>query len=161
MSFNDSFGENINNSFGEENKNNNISFDGNNNNNNNISFEENNNNNINNNNISFEGNNENQNNNISFEENKNNLSFDNMKMDDNINNKNLNEEEEKENDIFNSVIPMEIQNQENQDILYYQDLLITENIKHNIYIIFNIIKKNILYHKIKFFSILFVEIYIN
>ena len=57
----------------------------------------------------------------------------------------------KENEIFNSVIASEIQNQENQNILYYQKLLITENIKHNIYIIFNTIKKNILYSKIKFF----------
>ena len=179
MDFNDSFGQYNNNSFGEENKNNasfgeenknkndnnNISFEGNNN-NNNISFEENNNNNNisfegnnnncndknnnNNNNISFEGNNNDNNNNISFEENKNNnLSFDNIQMDDNFNNKNE-EEEKKENEIFNSV-PMEIQNQENQDILYYQNLLITENIKHNLTIIFNAIKKNILYNKIKFF----------
>ena len=163
MDFNDSFGQFNNNSFGEENKNNNISFEGNNNNNNNnISFENNNLNNSNNNNISFEENknnnnnisfeeNKNNNNNISFEENKNiNLSFDNMKINENINN-NIKEDKDKENDIFNSLPPMEIQNQENQDILFYQNLFITENIKHNLYIIFNVIKKNIYYKKIKFF----------
>ena len=46
---------------------------------------------------------------------------------------------------------MEIQNQENQDIIYYNNLLITESIKHNLYIIFKIIKKNIIYNKMKFF----------
>ena len=155
MEFNDSFGNKSNNSFGEEKKNNNISFEG----NNNISFEENYiNNNNNNNNISFEGNNNkdnnnnnNNNNNISFEENKNNnLSFDNMKIDENDNKEKEEEEEKKQNDIFNSV-PMEIKNQESENILYYENMLITENIKHNLYIILNVIKKNIIYKKMKFF----------
>ena len=136
MSFNDSFGAFDNNNNNEDNKeeeeenknNNNISFEGNNiNNNNNISFEDNNNNiNVNNNNISFDG----MINNDVDAENKN--------------------EEEKQNDIFNSV-PMEIQKQENQDILYYENLLITENIKHNLYKIFNIISKKLCEYKIKFF----------
>ena len=148
MSFNDSFGpydnnysnkeENKNNvSFEGNNINNNISFEGNDMKNDDVGLEENNNNNINANNISFEGNNE-----------KNNISFDNMNINDNDNVNN--NEEEKQNDIFNSV-PMEIQNEENQDILYYENLLITENIKHNLYTIFNIIKKNISAYKIKFF----------
>ena len=136
MSFNDSFGPNNNN---EEGKDNNISFEGNQ--NNNISFED-----------------KNINNNISFEDNKgneeNNLSFDNMKVEEKGNNdKNheIKEKEEKQNDIFNSV-PMEIKSQENQDLLYYENQLITEKIKYNIYILFNIIKKNLYLKKIKFFQ---------
>ena len=135
MSFNDSFGPN-NNIDEEENKNNenNISFEGNQ--NNDISFEDN-------------------KNNISFEENKvkeeNNLSFDNMKVDEKENNDKSEKEEEKQNDIFNSV-PMEIKNQENQDLLYYENQLITERIKYNIYIIFNTIKKNLYFKKSKFFQ---------
>ena len=134
MDFNDSFGPKNNNNEEEEIKDNNISFEGNQNNN-----------------ISFEGNN----NNLSFDNNKaneeNNLSFENMKIDDNKNNNKNEKEEEKQNDIFNSV-PMEIKNQENQDILYYESQLITEKIKNNIYIIFNIIKKNLYLKKLKFFQ---------
>ena len=135
MSFNDSFGPN-NNIDEEENKNNenNISFEGNQ--NNNISFEDN-------------------KNNISFEDNKvneeNNLSFDNMKVNEKENNDKNENEEEKQNDIFNSV-PMEIKNQEKQDILYYENQLITEKIKYNIYLLFNIIKNNLYFTKIKFFQ---------
>ena len=135
MSFNDSFGPNNN---LEENKNNNISFEGNQ--NNNISFEDNNNNNI-----SFEDNRSNE---------ENNLSFDNMKVDEKNNIGKVNEikqKEEKQNDIFNSV-PMEIKKQENQDLLYYENQLIAEKIKYNIYIIFNIIKKNLYLKKSKFFQ---------
>ena len=135
MSFNDSFGPN-NNIDEEENKNNenNISFEGNQ--NNNISFE-------------------NNKNNISFEDNKvneeNNLSFDNMKVNEKENNDKNENEEEKQNDIFNSV-PMEIKNQEKQDILYYENQLITEKIKYNIYLLFNIIKNNLYFKKSKFFQ---------
>ena len=135
MSFNDSFGPN-NNIDEEENKNNenNISFEGNQ--NNNISFEDN-------------------KNNISFEDNKvneeNNLSFDNMKVNEKENNDKNENEEEKQNDIFNSV-PMEIKNQEKQDILYYENQLITEKIKYNIYLLFNIIKNNLNFKKSKFFQ---------
>ena len=135
MSFNDSFGPN-NNIDEEENKNNenNISFEGNQ--NNNISFEDN-------------------KNNISFEDNKvneeNNLSFDNMKVDKKENSDKNEKEEEKQNDIFNSV-PMEIKNQEKQDILYYENQLITEKIKYNIYLLFNIIKNNLYFKKSKFFQ---------
>ena len=135
MSFNDSFGPN-NNIDEEENKNNenNISFEGNQ--NNNISFEDN-------------------KNNISFEDNKvneeNNLSFDNMKVNKKENNDKNENEEEKQNDIFNSV-PMEIKNQEKQDILYYENQLITEKIKYNIYLLFNIIKNNLYFKKSKFFQ---------
>ena len=135
MSFNDSFGQN-NNIDEEENKNNenNISFEGNQ--NNNISFEDN-------------------KNNISFEDNKvneeNNLSFDNMKVNEKENNDKNENEEEKQNDIFNSV-PMEIKNQEKQDILYYENQLITEKIKYNIYLLFNIIKNNLYFKKSKFFQ---------
>ena len=135
MSFNDSFGPN-NNIDEEENKNNenNISFEGNQ--NNNISFEDN-------------------KNNISFEDNKvneeNNLSFDNMKVNEKENNDKNENEEEKQNDIFNSV-PMEIKNQEKQDILYYENQLITEKIKYNIYLLFNIIKNNLYFKKSKFFQ---------
>lgn len=135
MSFNDSFGPN-NNIDEEENKNNenNISFEGNQ--NNNISFEDN-------------------KNNISFEDNKvneeNNLSFDNMKVNEKENNDKNENEEEKQNDIFNSV-PMEIKNQEKQDILYYENQLITEKIKYNIYLLFNIIKNNLYLKKSKFFQ---------
>ena len=135
MSFNDSFGPN-NNIDEEENKNNenNISFEGNQ--NNNISFEDN-------------------KNNISFEDNKvneeNNLSFDNMKVNEKENNDKNENEEEKQNDIFNSV-PMEIKNQEKQDILYYENQLITEKIKYNIYLLFNIIKNNLYFTKSKFFQ---------
>ena len=135
MSFNDSFGPN-NNIDEEENKNNE----------NNISFEENKNNNI-----SFEDNK----NNISFEDNKvneeNNLSFDNMKVNEKENNDKNENEEEKQNGIFNSV-PMEIKNQEKQDILYYENQLITEKIKYNIYLLFNIIKNNLYFTKSKFFQ---------
>ena len=125
MSFNDSFGPN-NNIDEEENKNNenNISFEGNQ--NNNISFEDN-------------------KNNISFEDNKvneeNNLSFDNMKVNEKENNDKNENEEEKQNDIFNSV-PMEIKNQEKQDILYYENQLITEKIIINNFIIMTIIITN-------------------
>ena len=135
MSFNDSFGPN-NNIDEEENKNNenNISFEGNQ--NNNISFEDN-------------------KNNISFEDNKvneeNNLSFDNMKVNEKENNDKNENEEEKQNGIFNSV-PMEIKNQEKQDILYYENQLITEKIKYNIYLLFNIIKNNLYFKKSKFFQ---------
>ena len=135
MSFNDSFGPN-NKIEEEENKNNenNISFEGNQ--NNNISFEDN-------------------KNNISFEDNKvneeNNLSFDNMKVNEKENSDRNEKEEEKQNDIFNSV-PMEIKNQEKQDILYYENQLITEKIKYNIYLIFNIIKNNLYFKKSKFFQ---------
>jgi len=135
MSFNDSFGPN-NNIDEEENKNNenNISFEGNQ--NNNISFKDN-------------------KNNISFEDNKvneeNNLSFDNMKVNEKENNDKNENEEEKQNDIFNSV-PMEIKNQEKQDILYYENQLITEKIKYNIYLLFNIIKNNLNFKKSKFFQ---------
>ena len=130
MAFNDSFGPLDGNNNEEENKNNNISFEENKNNNmNNISFEDNKN-----------------NNNVSFEENKNNnMSFDDMKI-----NNNNNVEEEKQNDIFNS-LPMEIQRQDNQELLYYQNLHITENIKHNLFQIFNFINKRIYLNKIKFF----------
>jgi hypothetical protein len=44
-------------------------------------------------------------------------------------NKDKKEDEKKQNDIFNS-IPMEIKNQVNEKILYYENMLITENIKH-------------------------------
>ena len=151
MDFNDSFGN-----FNKENKKENISFEGNNNNNNennnNISFEGCNNDN---NNISFENKNKNNilevDNNISFEENKNNISFDNMIIEDKNNNNNKEEKEEKkQNDIFNS-LPMEIENQENQALLYYENLHINENLKHNINIIFSRIKKIISFYKIKFF----------
>ena len=135
MSFNDSFGPNNNIDEEEDNKNNNnISFEGNQ--NNNISFED-------------------QNNNVSFEDNKvneeNNLSFENIKVQEKDNSDKNGKEEEKQNDIFNSV-PMEIKNQENQDILYYESQLITEKIKYNINILFSIIKKNLYLKKSKFFQ---------
>ena len=131
MSFNDSFGPNNN---LEEDKNNNISFEGNQ--NNNISFEDNNNN------ISFEDNRSNE---------ENNLSFDNMKVNEKENNDKNENEEEKQNDIFNSV-PMEIKKQENQDLLYYENQLIAEKIKYNIYLLFNIIINNLYFKKSKFFQ---------
>ena len=134
MDFNDSFGPTNNKDEEEEKKDNNISFEGNQ--NNNISFEDN-------------------KNNISFEDNKvneeNNLSFDNMKVNEKENNDKNENEEEKQNDIFNSV-PMEIKNQEKQDILYYENQLITEKIKYNIYLLFNIIKNNLYFKKSKFFQ---------
>ena len=150
MSFNDSFGPN--NNIGEdENKNNNISFEGNQ--NNNISFEGNQNNNI-----SFEENKVNNEQNLNFEDNNvndndaNNLSFENIKVEEkDIIDKN-NNEEEKQDDIFNSV-PMEIKNQENRDdLLYYENQLITEQIKYNLSIMFNILKKNLYSKKCKFFQ---------
>ena len=131
MEFNDSFGNF--NSNEDDNKIGNISFN-----------EENNNNNI-----SFEGNNNNENNNISFEEEKkNNISFENMdnkiiSIPETNNNKN-------ENEIFNS-LPMEIQNQESEDIIYYEKLLILENIKKNISSVFNIINKRVNFYKVIFF----------
>ena len=133
MDFNDSFGPKNNNE--EEAKDNNISFEG-----------------KQNNNISFEGNN----NNLSFDDNnksnkENNLSFDNMKIDENENNNKNEKVEEKQNDIFNSV-PIEIKKEENQDLLYYENQLITEQIKYNIAILFNTIKKNIYLKKLFFFE---------
>ena len=149
MDFNDSFGPK-NNIDEKENNENNISFEGNQN-NNNISFEGN----QNKNNMSFEGNNFN---NISFEDNKekevkeeNNLSFENMKIDDKNNNQQNKKEEEKQNDIFNAV-PMAIKNQENQDLIYYENQLITEKIKYNLYLLLTILKKNIYLKKAKFFE---------
>ena len=134
MDFNDSFGPTNNKDEEEEKKDNNISFEGNQNNN-----------------ISFEGNN----NNLSFEDNKvieeNNLSFDNMKIDENKNNNKNEKEEEKQNDIFNSV-PIEIKKEENQILKYYENQLITEQIKYNISILFTTIKKNIYLKKLKFFE---------
>ena len=134
MDFNDSFGPKNNNNEEEEIKDNNISFEGNQNNN-----------------ISFEGNN----NNLSFDNNKaneeNNLSFENMKIDENINNNNNEKEEEKQNDIFNSV-PIEIKKEENQNLIYYENQLITEQIKYNISILFTTLKKNIYLKKLKFFE---------
>ena len=136
MDFNDSFGPKNNNNEEEEIKDNNISFEGNQNNN-----------------ISFEGNN----NNLSFDNNKaneeNNLSFENMKIDDNKNNNKNEKEEEKQNDIFNSV-PIEIKKEENQNLIYYENQLITEQIKYNISILFTTIKKNIYLKKLKFFEAL-------
>ena len=134
MDFNDSFGPKNNNEE-EEAKDNNISFEG-----------------KQNNNISFEGNN----NNLSFDDNnksnkENNLSFDNMKIDENENNNKNEKVEEKQNDIFNSV-PIEIKKEENQDLLYYENQLITEQIKYNIAILFNTIKKNIYLKKLFFFE---------
>ena len=120
MSFNDSFGPHNNNE--EENKNNNISFEGN-----------------------------KENNNLSFENNENNLSFDNMKMEGKEIKDKIEKEEEKQNDIFNAV-PIEIKSEENQDILYYENLLIKQNIKYNLSLIFNNIKKNIYLKKTKFFQ---------
>ena len=134
MDFNDSFGPTNNKDEVEEKKDNNISFEGNQNNN-----------------ISFEGNN----NNLSFDDNKaneeNNLSFDNMKIDENKNNNKNEKEEEKQNDIFNSV-PIEIKKEENQILKYYENQLITEQIKYNISILFTTIKKNIYLKKLKFFE---------
>ena len=134
MDFNDSFGPTNNKDEEEEKKDNNISFEGNQNNN-----------------ISFEGNN----NNLSFEDNKvieeNNLSFDNMKIDENKNNNKNEKEEEKQNDIFNSV-PIEIKKEENLILKYYENQLITEQIKYNISILFTTIKKNIYLKKLKFFE---------
>ena len=134
MDFNDSFGPKNNKDEEEEKKDNNISFEGNQNNN-----------------ISFEGNN----NNLSFDDNKaneeNNLSFENMKIDENKNNDKNEKEEEKQNDIFNSV-PIEIKKEENQDLLYYENQLITEQIKYNISILFTTLKKNIYLKKLKFFE---------
>ena len=134
MDFNDSFGPTNNKDEEEEKKDNNISFEGNQNNN-----------------ISFEGNN----NNLSFDDNKaneeNNLSFDNMKIDENKNNIKIEKEEEKQNDIFNSV-PIEIKKEENQILKYYENQLITEQIKYNISILFTTIKKNIYLKKLKFFE---------
>ena len=134
MDFNDSFGPTNNKDEEEEQKDNNISFEGNQNNN-----------------ISFEGNN----NNLSFDDNKaneeNNLSFDNMKIDENKNNNKNEKEEEKQNDIFNSV-PIEIKKEENQILKYYENQLITEQIKYNISILFTTIKKNIYLKKLKFFE---------
>ena len=134
MNFNDSFGPTNNKDEEEEKKDNNISFEGNQNNN-----------------ISFEGNN----NNLSFDDNKaneeNNLSFDNMKIDENNNNNKNEKEEEKQNDIFNSV-PIEIKKEENQILKYYENQLITEQIKYNISILFTTIKKNIYLKKLKFFE---------
>ena len=136
MDFNDSFGPKNNNNEEEEIKDNNISFEGNQNNN-----------------ISFEGNN----NNLSFDNNKaneeNNLSFENMKIDENKNNNKNEKEEEKQNDIFNSV-PIEIKKEENQNLIYYENQLITEQIKYNISILFTTIKKNIYLKKLKFFEAL-------
>ena len=136
MDFNDSFGPKNNNNEEEEIKDNNISFEGNQNNN-----------------ISFEGNN----NNLSFDNNKaneeDNLSFENMKIDDNKNNNKNEKEEEKQNDIFNSV-PIEIKKEENQNLIYYENQLITEQIKYNISILFTTIKKNIYLKKLKFFEAL-------
>ena len=136
MDFNDSFGPKNKNNEEEEIKDNNISFEGNQNNN-----------------ISFEGNN----NNLSFDNNKaneeNNLSFENMKIDENKNNNNNEKEEEKQNDIFNSV-PIEIKKEENQNLIYYENQLITEQIKYNISILFTTIKKNIYLKKLKFFEAL-------
>ena len=134
MDFNDSFGPTNNKDEEEEKKDNNISFEGNQNNN-----------------ISFEGNN----NNLSFDDNKaneeNNLSFDNMKIDENKNNNKNEKEEEKQNDIFNSV-PIEIKKEENLILKYYENQLITEQIKYNISILFTTIKKNIYLKKLKFFE---------
>lgn len=134
MDFNDSFGPTNNKDEEEEKKDNNMSFEGNQNNN-----------------ISFEGNN----NNLSFDDNKaneeNNLSFDNMKIDENKNNNKNEKEEEKQNDIFNSV-PIEIKKEENQILKYYENQLITEQIKYNISILFTTIKKNIYLKKLKFFE---------
>lgn len=134
MDFNDSFGPTNNKDEEEEKKDNNISFEGNQNNN-----------------ISFEGNN----NNLSFDYNKaneeNNLSFDNMKIDENKNNNKNEKEEEKQNDIFNSV-PIEIKKEENLILKYYENQLITEQIKYNISILFTTIKKNIYLKKLKFFE---------
>lgn len=137
MAFNDSFGQYDNNNLeDEENKNND-----------NISLEENKNNEGNN--ISFEMNKINNNDdNISFEENKNNnMSFDNM----NIEKNNIGEEDEqKQNDIFNS-LPMEIQNQDNQENIFYENLYIKENIKNNLYKMFFVIENRIFLNKTKFF----------
>ena len=134
MDFNDSFGPKNNNEE-EEAKDNNISFEG-----------------KQNNNISFDGNN----NNLSFDDNnksnkENNLSFDNMKIDENENNNKNEKVEEKQNDIFNSV-PIEIKKEENQDLIYYENQLRTEQIKYNIAILFNTIKKNIYLKKLFFFE---------
>jgi hypothetical protein len=74
-----------------------------------------------------------------------------MKVNKKENNDKNENEEEKQNDIFNSV-PMEIKNQEEQDILYYENQLITEKIKYNIYLLFNIIKNNLYFKKSKFFQ---------
>ena len=139
MSFNDSFGQYDNNNLDDEEENKN---------NDNISLEENKNNEGNN--ISFEMNKINNNNddNISFEENKNNnMSFDNMKIEKN----NIEEEEEqKKNDIFNS-LPMEIQNQDNQEKIFYENLYIKENIKNNLYKMILVIENRIFLNKTKFF----------
>ena len=92
---------------------------------------------------------------MSFDDNKaneeNNLSFDNMKIDENKNNNKNEKEEEKQNDIFNSV-PIEIKKEENQILKYYENQLITEQIKYNISILFTTIKKNIYLKKLKFFE---------
>ena len=139
MSFNDSFGQYDDNNLEEEEENKN---------NGNISLEENKNNEGNN--ISFEMNKINNNNddNISFEENKNNnMSFDNMKIDEN----NIGEEEEqKKNDIFNS-LPMEIQNQDNEKKIFYENLYIKENIKNNLYKMILVFENRIFLNKTKFF----------
>jgi hypothetical protein len=133
MDFNDSFGpmnnnnEDENENDNEDNKNNNISFEGNKENNN----------------LSFENN--------ANENNENNLSFDNMKMEGKEIKDKIEKEEEKQNDIFNAV-PIEIKSEENQDILYYENLLIKQNIKYNLSLIFNNIKKNIYLKKTKFFQ---------
>ena len=47
---------------------------------------------------------------------------------------------------------MEIKNQENQDLIYYENQLITEKLKYNLYIVFNIMKKNLYLKKLKFFQ---------
>ena len=139
MSFNDSFGQYDDNNLEEEEENKN---------NGNISLEENKNNEGNN--ISFEMNKINNNNddNISFEENKNNnMSFDNMKIDEN----NIGEEEEqKKNDIFNS-LPMEIQNQDNEEKIFYENLYIKENIKSYLYQMILVFENRIFLNKTKFF----------
>jgi len=139
MSFNDSFGQYDNNNIEEEEENKN---------NGNVSLEENKNNEGNN--ISFEMNKINNNNddNVSFEENKNNMSFDNMK----IENKNAEEEEQKQNqnDIFNS-LPMEIQNQDNQEMIFYENLYLKENIKNNLYRMILIFENRLFLNKTKFF----------
>ena len=139
MSFNDSFGQYDDNNLEEEEENKN---------NGNISLEENKNNEGNN--ISFEMNKINNNNdaNISFEENKNNnMSFDNM----NIEKNNIEEEEEqKKNDIFNS-LPMEIQNQDNEKKIFYENLYIKENIKNNLYKMILVFENRIFLNKTKFF----------
>ena len=139
MSFNDSFGQYDDNNLEEEEENKN---------NGNISLEENKNNEANN--ISFEMNKINNNNddNISFEENKNNnMSFDNM----NIEKNNIEEEEvQKKNYIFNS-LPMEIQNQDNEEKIFYENLYIKENIKNNLYKMILVFENRIFLNKTKFF----------